>query len=109
MEERRFYRVGSDPYDAPLNDYLHHGYEERIFFLRSVRRLCKRWGGRVGEAVGSRHGFLFLRFHDTPGGRPEEAWLPEYLLKEAPVPDGLLQEESSDSVAEELDRIFGFD
>lgn len=87
-DERRFYRVSRDPYDAPLRDFLLHGFSDRLSFLHAVRRLTERWHDRVGEKTGERNGFFLLRFHDTPGGKPDEDWIPEYLLKETDVPKG---------------------
>ena len=76
-----------------------------------MRLLVARWRDRIGEAIDERHEFLLLRFHDTPGGVPDEAWLPRLVLKSVPVPDYMLEEESSssDSINEELDKAFGFD
>ena len=63
----------------------------------------------VGESVGERNGFLRLRFHDTPGGLPDEAWIPRYLLLKADMPGHLVETVERDETEEELDRIFGFD
>ena len=98
--------MGSDPEAAPLEDFLMHGYEERLDFLRAVRRLTDRWHDRVGEAIDERNGFLLLRFHDTPGGRPDEAWLPLYLLTDAGV---MPEEPPRDELEDEITEAFGFD
>lgn len=95
-----FYRVSRDMSRVPLDDYLDHGYETRKEFARSVRQLIERWGGRDGEcveerwyhgkdgeAIDQRHRQLHLRFHDTPGGHPDEAWLPLYLLQPVDIPE----------------------
>lgn len=105
---RTFYRVSKDIASAPLRDFLWHGYETRHDFEKALRKLVGRWGGRVGEAIAERSHFLRLRFHDTLGGRPDEAWLPRYLLVKAPIPE-YLNPPPVDPVEEELDRIFGFD
>ncbi len=107
MEQRLFYKVSNDPDDAPLRDYLLHGYENRSDFYDAIRRLVRRWHDRVGERVGERHGFLRLRFHDTPGGRPDEAWIPVYLLKQAEAPVFKVDERSD--LEKEIDQAFGFD
>lgn len=103
--EVEYYIVSVDPRDAPLRDYLWHGYESRRDFYDSLRRLYDRWRGRIGERVGERHGFLLLRFHDTPGGVPDEDWLPRYLLEpcQPPEPDAPEHQDA------ELDAAFGFD
>lgn len=103
-----FFRVVSSLGGAPLADHLHYGYELRADFRDALRRLLDRWAGRTGERVDQRHGHLLLRFHDTPGGRPDEAWLPLYLLEPVPVPEYMLVPER-DELAEELDKAFGFD
>ena len=103
-----FYRVLSDLRTTPIGDYMFHGYESEHEFYRAVKRLIDRWADRVGEVVSEQHNFLLLRFHDTPGGRPDEAWLPRYLLAPAPVPD-YMQEDEPDPIEQELDEAFGFD
>ncbi|MDD6017122.1 MAG: hypothetical protein PUC18_12765 [Prevotellaceae bacterium] len=104
-EEGLFYTVAQDLSRAPLRDHLMHGYEERSDFERALRQLIKKWENRVGECVGGRHGFLLLRFHDTPGGRPDEAWLPLYLLQETEPPER--KKKTREEI--ELDEAFGFD
>lgn len=81
-----FYAVKQDLSRAPLREYLQHGYEEMCDFERALRKLMKRWKDRVGERIGERHGFFLLRFWDTPGGKPDEAWLPRYILKQITSP-----------------------
>ncbi len=103
-----FFLVAKGIDGAPLGDYLQHGYENRSDFRDALRKLVDWWGGRVGEHVGSRYDHLRLKFHDTPGGRADEAWLPLYLLSPCPVPD-YLQEEERDPIEDELDRVFSFD
>jgi len=109
--DAEFYRVLPGIEQAPLRDYLMHGYESELDFRHALRQLVNRWKRRVGECVGERNGFLLLRFHDTPGGRPDEAWLPKYLLQSAERPGYAAAEGpgSSDETEEELDRAFGFD
>ena len=103
-----FFRVCTSLDGLPVNDHLSHGYEDRQDFILALRRLIDYWGGRVGERAGERNKFLLLRFHDTPGGRPDKAWLPLYMLSPCPVPD-YMKEEEEDPIEEELDRAFGFD
>ena len=103
-----FFRVMTDVDGAPLSDYLRHGYETRSDFRDALVKITAWWGGRTGEFVGSRYDHLRLKFHDTPGGRPDEAWIPLYLLEPVPLPDYMRQEET-DPFDEELDRILGFD
>lgn len=103
-----FYQVKSNIGDAPVRDYLIHGWESRREFEQALQRLVDRWSGRVGECVGERHDFFLLRFYDTPGGKPDEAWLPTYLLMQVEPPAGTC-DSPPDEQAEELDRVFGFD
>lgn len=102
-----FYEVTGTPDTAPLRDHLEHGYESRRDFRTAVRDLLALWKGRVGEGVDERHGFRKLRFHDTPGGCPDEAWIPLYLLKEVPRPAYTYTEEV-DETEKALDEAFGF-
>lgn len=105
-----FYRVVNDIWGLRLPDPLEHGYETEQDFRQALRRLVGRWRGRVGEAVGERHGFFLLRFHDTPGGRPDEAWFPAYILQEVDAPDYMsADQDETDEITKELDRIFGFE
>ena len=92
-----------------LPNHLEHGYEDKQMFRQAIRRIVDRWGGRTGEAVGERHGFLQLRFHDTPGGIPDEEWLPGYLLKPAHAPERQLERRPCDELEAELDDAYGFD
>lgn len=103
-----YFLVSADIAGAPVDDYLDHGYETRADFCDALRRLVGWWGGRTGRNVGHRHGHLLLEFHDTPGGRPDRAWLPLYLLEPVPVPDYMVQDGRSET-EKELDRAFGFD
>lgn len=107
VEEKRYYRVISDPHAAPLNDYLEHGYEERAEFALAVHRIVGRWHGRVGECIGTRHAFLLLRFTDTPDGWPEEEWLPRYLLERA-APRRKDTPHPSDDEEHLLDELYEF-
>ena len=109
MTDKTFYQVLSTLDRAPLRDYLLHGYETRRDFEQALRRLVSRWQGRTGERIDERHGFLLLRFHDTPGGKPDEEWLPLYLLEPVAMPEYMMAQDSSEEDAGELDRIYGFD
>ena len=102
-----YFLVTSDPMSAPLRDHLLHGYEERRDFYLAVRKIVDSWKNRTGECVDERNGCLLLRFHDTPGGLPDEQWIPRYLLspvteQQTVKPDGLSLQE------DELSRAFGF-
>ena len=107
-EEGKFYRVAANIKGAPVRDHLFHGFEERQDFERALRRLVRRWHDRIGEAVSEHNGFLLLRFHDTHGGLPDEAWIPLFLLSEVPRPANLYPSFLQDEAEEELDRAFGF-
>ena len=104
-----YFEVADTLEKAPLNDHLKHGYETREEFVDALRRLLDRWSGRVGECVGDRNRFLHLRFHDTPGGVPDEAWLPIYLLTPVEQCDLIDEEEPPSELEMEVDRAFGFD
>ena len=105
-EEKRFCIVVSDLWHTPLPNHLEQGYETERDFRRALRLLVERWHGRTGEAVGERHGFTLLRFHDTPGSVPDEAWLPDYLLRQTDDPG--YEDDTSESMSE-LNSAFGFD
>ena len=109
MEDKKFYKVSSTIDRVPLRDHLLHGYEERQDFYMAVRKLTDRWHDRIGERIDERHGHYLLRFHDTPGGVPDEAWIPTYLLDPADTPEYLLKMDSSDGTEDELSKVFGFD
>lgn len=104
-----YFLVTKDVTAAPLDDYLHHGYEERYLFADALRKLLDRWGGRTGQHVGTRNGFLLLRFRDNPGGSTEEAWLPLYLLTPTAIPAYIKPETAPDPATAELDEAFGFE
>ncbi len=95
-----FFRVCGDEDCVPLGDYFKHGYESRREFREAVDALINRWRNREGECVEKRlyrdtntdvvdeRLTLFrLRFHDTPGCRPDEAWVPCYLAVPIPIPE----------------------
>lgn len=109
LSERCFYRVLPDLRKAPTADYFLHGYETEHDFHLALRRLCDLWHGRIGEAMEERNGFTRLAFHDTPGGRPDQAWLPDYLLEPSAVPDYLIDTDLKDPMETELNEAFGFD
>jgi len=106
--EKCFYRVDNNLDRAPLPDYLWHGYETRQDFKHALRNLVNLWHDRVGECVAEHHGFLLLRFHDTPGGKPDEEWLPRYLLQPTDPPIYRNQDDRSE-IETVLDQAFGFD
>lgn len=103
-----YFQVATSLSGLPLGDYLHNGYETRDEFRTALRRLLDRWAGRIGQNVGEHNKFLLLRFPDTPGGVPDEAWLPLYMLTPCPVPP-IANQIQRDPDEEELDRAFGFD
>jgi hypothetical protein len=103
-----YFRVASSMDGMPLDDHLHHGYEFREDFAAAIRRLLHYWGGRVGENVAERNKFLHLRFHDTPGGKPDEAWIPLYMLTPADKPAYIREKPETEPFELELDSAFGF-
>lgn len=108
--QRKFYTVITDLYHLRLPYHLEQGYETRELFEQSLRSLAEQWKGRIGEMSGERNGFYLLRFYDMPGGKPEEKWLPSYLLEEVPMPEYLKEEPPQyDEVQAALDEAFGFD
>ncbi len=119
-----FYRVSDDMSRLPIRDYLDHGFETKQDFYEAASELVNRWRGREGEcieirawhgkdgeAIDQRHKSLRLRFHDTPGGYPDEAWIPMYLLEPIPTPEyAILRTLTPDElITKELDEAFGFD
>lgn len=103
-----FFRVATGLDDLSLADYVEHGYESLYDYRTALLRILDKWGGRTGEIADSRHDHLQLKFLDTPGGRPDRAWLPRFLLTPTEKPDYVETDERS-SGEKELDRIFGFD
>ncbi len=105
-----YFLVASNLDDAPLDDYLLHGYEDRDLFRDALRKLLARYGGRTGQHIGERNGFLMLHFYDIPGGQPEEAWLPLYLLHPTDMPEYMAaMHEPVDEITREVEEAFGFD
>lgn len=94
-----FYRVVSDTSRVPFKDHLIHGFGDREAFREAVENIISQWHDRVGECIEERwfHGKegypvdenncqCRIRFHDTPGCCPDEAWLPRYLLVPTRIP-----------------------
>lgn len=106
---REFFRVISDLWGVRLPDPPDYGYETERDFRHALWRLIDRWKNRVGECTDTRNGFLLIRFHDTPGGRPDEAWLPAILLERIEEPACCASQEPPDDASKELDEAFGFD
>ena len=102
----KYYRVATNLKGVPLQDHLKHGFELKEEFVELLQRLLNRWKGRTGECVGMKNGLLRLRFPDTPGGRPDEAWVPPYLLTE--TDDPCIQQPVRRK-KKEVDEAFGFD
>lgn len=113
MAENSFCRVNNNLDNAPLQDHLLHGYEYRQDFQLALQQLIDRWHDRIGEQIDERSGFIRLRFYDTPGGLPDEAWLPTYLLTPiAQAPRGQNAQSPrgpNDSLENEINLAFGFD
>jgi hypothetical protein len=103
-----FFTVTAEVSRNILRDHLLHGYETQREFENALRELIRRWRGRVGERIDERHDFFLLRFHDTPGGKPDEEWMPRYLLQNVAMPEYLKESEAPDEMEEELNRAFGF-
>ena len=87
-----------------LRDHSSYGYEELADFRCAMQNLVNQWGGRTGQYVGNRHGFLRLKFADLYDKVSDEAWLPLELLKAAPIPERFLQP-PPDPIIEKLDRV----
>lgn len=103
-----FFRVCSTLDGLPIDDYLYHGYEQRSDFRDALLRLLDYWGGRIGERKDERNKFLLLSFPDTPGGMPDQAWLPLYMLTPC-EPSPYARKPERDPIEQELDEAFGFD
>jgi hypothetical protein len=83
MSERQtIFVVESDPGYWPTEDHLEQGYENECDYRAALLRIYNKWRGRTGECVGTRNGFVQLRFLDTPGTKQDKAWLPTFLLSE---------------------------
>lgn len=106
-----FWLVDADERLWPTADHVAHGYEDEWDYYNALRELRDNYDGRVGEQIGERHGFRRLRFHDTPGHRPDEVWLPDFMLQPAKKPDWLIEIEEDDrtEAEKELDRALGVD
>jgi hypothetical protein len=110
LTSAEYYVVTVDLRRAPLADYLMHGYQSRWDFEKALRRLANNWKDRVGQCINKRHGFMLLRFHDTPGCRPDEEWFPQFLLLQTSMPEYLVERlKEPDPGEQELDEAFGFD
>ena len=103
-----YFRVAKSLDELPLSDHLHHGYETREEFRYALRRLVERWGGRIGQQRDEKNKFLLLAFPDTPGGKPDEAWLPLYMLTPCDQPSWAVKREKN-PLEQELDEAYGFD
>lgn len=104
-----YYTITTTLRNVPLREHLQHGYEFEDDFRRAIRAMIERWRGRVGECIGEKNGFLLLRFHDTPGGIPDEARLPRYILEPCDTPQYDTEDDREDEVQQEIDEAFGFD
>ena len=110
--DRKFYLVASKVDNALLQEHLWYGYESRQDFHDALYDIVTLWKDRIGECIDERHkgDFLRLRFHDTPGGKPDEAWLPRLILQPVPIPDYVKEMEAEkDPFERDLDEAFGFD
>jgi len=106
-EPKEYYRVFYDRKRIPFRDHLQHGFRYRSHFRRAVRKLTRKFGGRIGECTGEKNGFHRLRFLDTPGNRPDEIWIPDYVLERVPPPDD--PSKGNDPMEDVIDTAFGFD
>ena len=106
--ERRFYRVIKDLWHLRLPNPLERGFESELSMRKALRRIVDDWGGRTGEEISRKHDQVRLCFWDTPGGRPDEAWIPDYMLEPAEMPEYCKPVER-DEFVEELDIALGFD
>ena len=106
---REVYRVLSDIRNAPTQNYHFYGYETENDFYQALCRLIARWHDRIGEAVEERNGFRRIMFHDTPGGKADEVWLPRYLLEQAEDPGYSQEHGILDETEPALNEAFGFD
>lgn len=104
MDHKIYYRVLSAW--RKTSDHLARGYEFERDYKKALRQMCERFGGRVGEKLDARSDFLLLRFNDTPDERPEEAWLPKFLLQKTAVAPSFSKTSNEEAL---LDRIFSFD
>lgn len=104
----RHFGIVSDLYHLRFPDPREYGYEDDGDFRHAMWRLADYWRGRTGECVDERYGLLLLRFHDTPGGRPDEAWLPRFLLYETD-PSVCVPPSCTTDGDVELDEAYGFD
>lgn len=103
-----YFRVATSIDGALFDNHLQHGYETRSDFQNALSALLDRWAGRTGESLDERNGFLLLRFHDTPGGKPDEAWLPIYLLSPVPLSQDVPPDGIAADAEEEINSAFGF-
>lgn len=107
-ENAEFYLVEADYDKAPVTQYREFGYDSKWDFYLALRKVGERWRDRVGECIEERHGFRKLRFHDTPGGRPDEEWIADFLLVRTKMPDWIREAlEPIDPIEKELDEAFG--
>ena len=102
-----YYRVASDIWCVPFRDHLEHGFETKYAFRKAAQNLIDRWHDREGKAIGLKNNFVLLRFCDSAGNLPEEAWLPDFLLTQIPMPEYLNTPEH-DETEEEMNEAFGF-
>ena len=111
MKERKFFRVIPHTWYLKLPDPQMNGYENETLFRQAVDKLVNLWGKRTGEAISERNGFYYIRFHDTPGGRFDEAWLPKYILEPVPAPEyvATIEENVVDDVTQQMNEAYGFD
>ncbi len=107
-DDAKFYEVVPDYDAAPVKQYREHGYDSKWDFYLALREIGERWKGRVGECVAERHEFRRLRFHDTPGGKPDEAWIPNYLMKPTEMPEWIREAlKPVDPIEQEIEEALG--
>ena len=105
------YRVESDPRTWVTSDHLWQGYEKEWDYYAALKKQYDMWRGRVGVCIGKKAGMVRLRFYDTPGGKPDEAWLSAFMLKPVPATERSLADapEERGQTDRVLDEAFGFD
>ena len=107
-ENAEFYLVEADYDKAPIRQFREFGYDSKWDFYLALRKVGERWRDRVGECIDQRHGFRKLRFHDTPGGKPDEEWIANFLLVRTEMPEWIREAlKPVDPIEKELDEAFG--
>lgn len=106
-----YYVVESDSGYWPTEDHLEQGYENEVDYRCALLRTYRKWRGRIGRCIDRRNGFVKIQFVDTPGGKQDVVWLPDFLLHETTDEEveGYDVSDPENPLEQELDRAFGFD